>query len=268
MSPSPGHSGPCRQTRHWERPRRPGWWRSSVSVPSVQPRPAHARRCAFLWLVRKGRTRSLGAILAGFGLHLHRDRVHANGDGRCLVELQDVYRPRLDVDSGQDRDRHVHRHAKLNRGRRDDARGPECGLAARRAGLPLIVGQSIGMTRRLALVMIGGSLAVRRAAWRTFLWRDVGVLGMVFLGPLVAAAVGWVRDSMIRGRLGTEQRLSSISLSSRASWSSICLSITSRGSSSGSPEGQRLRAVSPSSRCNPRPGGGPIALEQPPGGAR
>lgn len=53
----------------------------------------------------------------------------------------------------------------------------------------MIVGQSIGTTATSALVMIGGSLAVRRAALAHILFSlIVGVLGMVFLGPLAAAA--------------------------------------------------------------------------------
>src|SRR5262249_25567253 len=55
-----------------------------------------------------------------------------------------------------------------------------------------IVGQSIGTTATSALVMIGASLAVRRAALAHILFSlIVGVLGMVFLGPLAAAA-HWV----------------------------------------------------------------------------
>jgi len=56
----------------------------------------------------------------------------------------------------------------------------------------MIVGQSIGTTATTALVMIGGSLAVRRAALAHVLFSlIVGGLGMLFLGPLAAAA-DWV----------------------------------------------------------------------------
>jgi phosphate:Na+ symporter len=59
-------------------------------------------------------------------------------------------------------------------------------------GCAMIVGQSIGTTATTALVMIGGSLAVRRAALAHILFSSiVGVLGMVFLGRLAAAA-DWV----------------------------------------------------------------------------
>src|SRR5262249_56371253 len=56
----------------------------------------------------------------------------------------------------------------------------------------MIVGQSIGTTATSGLVMIGGSLAVRRAALAHILFSSVvGVLGMLFLRPL-AAASEWV----------------------------------------------------------------------------
>jgi phosphate:Na+ symporter len=56
----------------------------------------------------------------------------------------------------------------------------------------LIVGQSIGTSGTTALVMIGGSLAARRAALGHILFSSiVGLLGMLFLGPLATAAA-WV----------------------------------------------------------------------------
>src|SRR4029453_2875127 len=59
-------------------------------------------------------------------------------------------------------------------------------------GCAMIVGQSIGTTATSALVMIGGSLAVRRAALAHILFSSiVGILGMVFLRPLAVAA-DWV----------------------------------------------------------------------------
>jgi phosphate:Na+ symporter len=59
-------------------------------------------------------------------------------------------------------------------------------------GCAMIVGQSIGTTATSALVMIGGGLAVRRAALAHILFSSiVGILGMVFLRPLAAAA-DWV----------------------------------------------------------------------------
>ena len=56
----------------------------------------------------------------------------------------------------------------------------------------MIVGQSVGTVATTALVMIGGGLAVRRASLaHIFFSLIVGLLGMVFLRPLAAAAE-WV----------------------------------------------------------------------------
>jgi phosphate:Na+ symporter len=56
----------------------------------------------------------------------------------------------------------------------------------------MIVGQSVGSAATTALVVIGGSLAVRRTALAHILFTViVGVLAMLFLAPLTAAA-GWV----------------------------------------------------------------------------
>jgi phosphate:Na+ symporter len=56
----------------------------------------------------------------------------------------------------------------------------------------MLVGQSIGSAATTALVVIGGSLTVRRTALAHILYTViVGVLAMLFLGPLAAAA-SWV----------------------------------------------------------------------------
>jgi phosphate:Na+ symporter len=63
-------------------------------------------------------------------------------------------------------------------------------------GCAMIVGQSIGTTATSALVMVGGSLAVRRAALAHILFSSiVGVLGMLFLRPL-AVASEWVGSQL------------------------------------------------------------------------
>ena len=59
-------------------------------------------------------------------------------------------------------------------------------------GCAMIVGQSIGTAATTALVVIGGGLAVRRAAFAHIIFSViVGVLGILFLGPL-ARASSWV----------------------------------------------------------------------------
>jgi phosphate:Na+ symporter len=56
----------------------------------------------------------------------------------------------------------------------------------------MIVGQSVGTAVTTGLVMIGGSLSVRRASMAHIVFSIVvGVLGILFLGPLTAAA-DWV----------------------------------------------------------------------------
>jgi phosphate:Na+ symporter len=59
-------------------------------------------------------------------------------------------------------------------------------------GCAMVVGQSIGTAATSALAAIGGGLAVRRTALAHVIFSlIVGVLGLLFLGPLTAAA-DWV----------------------------------------------------------------------------
>jgi phosphate:Na+ symporter len=56
----------------------------------------------------------------------------------------------------------------------------------------MIVGQSVGTEATSALVAIGGGLAVRRAALAHIVYNvSVGIIGILLLGPITAAA-GWV----------------------------------------------------------------------------
>ncbi len=56
----------------------------------------------------------------------------------------------------------------------------------------MIVGQSVGTAATSALVAIGAGLAVRRAALAHIVYNvSVGLIGLLLLGPMVAAA-GWV----------------------------------------------------------------------------
>jgi phosphate:Na+ symporter len=56
----------------------------------------------------------------------------------------------------------------------------------------MIVGQSVGTAATSAIVAIGGGLAVRRAALAHIIYNvSVGVIGIVLLGPMTAAA-DWV----------------------------------------------------------------------------
>jgi phosphate:Na+ symporter len=59
-------------------------------------------------------------------------------------------------------------------------------------GCAMIVGQSVGTAATTGLVMVGGSLAVRRSSLAHIIFSViVGVLSILFLGPLTAAA-DWV----------------------------------------------------------------------------
>src|SRR5262249_19859510 len=59
-------------------------------------------------------------------------------------------------------------------------------------GCAMVVGQSVGTAATSALGAVGGGIAVRRTAFGQIIFSvAAGVLGLVFLGPLVAAA-DWV----------------------------------------------------------------------------
>ena len=90
---------------------------------------------AFLWLVAKGKLRSCGAILAGFGLLFTGIEYMQNGNGGHHLELHGLHGFRLAVDARRNRRDHDDRHAELERRRRDDARGRACRFAHLRAGL-------------------------------------------------------------------------------------------------------------------------------------
>ena len=149
---------------------------------------------ALLWLVAKGRTRSLGAILAGFGLlfigieylQTGMEGVSWNleaiaGRGAAapwiLAGIGIVMTIVMQSSSAAAAATLVALHA---------------GSLTFEQGCAMIVGQSIGTAATTALVVIGGGLAVRRAALGHISFSlIVGVLAMLFLAPLTAAA-DWV----------------------------------------------------------------------------
>lgn len=147
---------------------------------------------ALLWLVAKGRLRSLGALLAGFGLLFigieymqdgMRDvswsfeRFTGPGSTWVLAGIGIVMTIVMQSSSAAAATTLVALSA---------------GTLTFQQGCALIVGQSIGTTATSALVMIGGGLAVRRAALVHVLFSIVvGLLGMIFLAPLVSAA-DWI----------------------------------------------------------------------------
>ncbi len=147
---------------------------------------------AFLWLVASGRTRSLGAVLAGFGLlftgiaymQTGMEGVTWNfsaftgpGSQWVLAGIGIVMTIVMQSSSAAAATTLVALNA---------------GSLTFEQGCAMIVGQSIGTTATTALMMIGGGLAVRRSALAHILFGlIVGGLAMIFLGPLSAAA-HWV----------------------------------------------------------------------------
>ncbi|HWU87654.1 MAG TPA: Na/Pi symporter [Kofleriaceae bacterium] len=144
---------------------------------------------ALLWLVGKGRTRSLGAILAGFGLLF-------TGLDYLQTGMQDVSWNFKEFTGPGSMWILAGIGVVMTIVMQSSTAAAATTLVALNAGsvtflqaCAMIVGQSIGTTATTALVMIGGGLAVRRAALGHILFSlIVGVLGMVFIRPLAASA--------------------------------------------------------------------------------
>src|SRR5499426_1581865 len=149
---------------------------------------------ALLWLIANGRMRSLGAILAGFGLLFTGIDFLQTGMKGISWDLESF--------------------AGTGAGARWILAGIgiamtivmqsssaaaattlvalDAGSLTFQQGCAMIVGQSIGTAATSALAALGGGLAVRRTALAHVVFSViVGVLGILFLGPLTAAA-DWV----------------------------------------------------------------------------
>src|SRR5499426_1893961 len=149
---------------------------------------------ALLWLIANGRMRSLGAILAGFGLLFTGIDFLQTGMKGISWDLESF--------------------AGTGAGARWILAGIgiamtivmqsssaaaattlvalDAGSLTFQQGCAMIVGQSIGTAATSALAALGGGLAVRRTALAHVVFSMiVGVLGILFLGPLTAAA-DWV----------------------------------------------------------------------------
>ena len=147
---------------------------------------------ALLWLVASGRTRSLGAVLAGFGLlFVGIDYMQAGMKGVSWNLTAFTGPGSLWILAGIG--------IVMTIVMQSSSAAAATTLVALNAGsltflqgCAMIVGQSIGTTATTALMMIGGGLAVRRAALAHILFSSiVGVLAMVLLRPLAASA-DWV----------------------------------------------------------------------------
>src|SRR5271167_2286709 len=149
---------------------------------------------AFLWLIAKGKTRSAGAILAGFGLLFigieylqtgmegiswNLDAIGGSGFGWQWILAGIGILMSVVMQSS--------------------SAAAATTLVALNAGsltfdqaCALIVGQSVGTAATSAMVAIGAGLAVRRAALAHIVYNvTVGVIGILLLGP-IAAAARWV----------------------------------------------------------------------------
>jgi len=146
---------------------------------------------ALLWLVASGRLRSLGAILAGFGLlftgidylqtgmkGISWDLESFAGTGAgarwVLAGIGIVMTIVMQSSSAAVATTLV---------------ALDAGSLTFNQGCAMVVGQSIGTAATSALAALGGGLAVRRTALAHIIFSVVaGVLALIFLGPLTAAA--------------------------------------------------------------------------------
>jgi phosphate:Na+ symporter len=146
---------------------------------------------AFLWLIARGKMRSFGAILAGFGLIFTGIDFLQTGMGDISWNLE-AFAGRgfgarwilagigvlMSIVMQSSTAAGAATLVALN-----------AGSLTFEQGCAMIVGQSVGTAVTTGLVMIGGSLAVRRASLAHIIFSViVGVLGILFLGPLTAAA--------------------------------------------------------------------------------
>ncbi|HEY7086436.1 MAG TPA: Na/Pi symporter [Tepidisphaeraceae bacterium] len=149
---------------------------------------------AFLFLVARGKTRSLGALLAGFGLiftgidflqtgmggvswNLEKFAGYGFGSRWILAGIGVLMSIIMQSSTAAGAATLVALNA---------------GSLTFEQGCALIVGQSVGTAATTGLVMIGGSLAVRRASLAHIIFSViVGVLGILFLRPL-ATASDWI----------------------------------------------------------------------------
>jgi len=149
---------------------------------------------ALLWVIANGRVRSLGAILAGFGLIFIGIEFLQTGMGNVAWNLEAfagggpgsqwilagigvVMTIVMQSSTAAAATTLVALHA---------------GSLTFEQGCAMIVGQSVGTAATTALVVLGGGLSVRRAALAHIIFSViVGAAGMLLLGPLTAAA-DWV----------------------------------------------------------------------------
>src|SRR5262245_24477156 len=149
---------------------------------------------AMLWMVGRGRARSLGAILAGFGLlftgidylqmgmkgvQWNLESFAGTGFGARWVLAAIGIVMTIVMQSS-------------TAAAATTLAALDAGSLTFDQGCAMIVGQSVGTAAKTVLAAIGGGLAVRRTAYAHIIFCAViGVLGLLLLGPL-AAASDWV----------------------------------------------------------------------------
>ena len=153
---------------------------------------------AFLWIIAKGKTRSAGAILAGFGLLFV-------GIDYLQTEMEDVSW-NLDAIGGSGFGWQwilAGVGILMSIVMQSSSAAAAATLVAVHAGsltfeqaCAMIVGQSVGTAATSAMVAIGAGLAVRRAALAHIVYNVVvGIIGILLLGP-IAAAGRWVGEQL------------------------------------------------------------------------
>src|SRR5262245_4082504 len=149
---------------------------------------------AFLWMVGRGRWRSIGAILAGFGLIFTGIDYLQNGMKGISWDLDSfagtgAAAPWVLAAIG------IIMTIVMQSSTAAAATtlvALDAGSLNFEQGCALVVGQSVGTAATSALAALGGGIAVRRTAFGHIIFSVViGVLGLLFLGPLAAAA-DWV----------------------------------------------------------------------------
>jgi len=146
---------------------------------------------AFLWLIAKGKTRSAGAILAGFGLLFVGIDYLQNGMEGISWNLDAIGGTGFGwqwILAGVG--------ILMSIVMQSSSAAAAATLVALNAGsltfdqaCAMIVGQSVGTAATSAMVAVGAGLAVRRAALAHIVYNvSVGIIGILLLGPLAAAA--------------------------------------------------------------------------------
>ena len=153
---------------------------------------------ALLWLIAKGKARSLGAILAGFGLIFIGIEYMQSGMEGVSWNFTGFTGPgSLWVLAGIGIIMTIVMQSSTAAAATTLV-ALNAGSLTFEQGCAMIVGQSVGTAATTALVVIGGGLAVRRAALAHIVFSVVvGVLGMLLLTPLAAAADWVARNSTI-----------------------------------------------------------------------